>query len=66
MQRRRVQWVPIVLRPLNDYLWQRDPFQVSGGSYEIIENADIDYILPYWMGRYYGVIAPDPVQPAAQ
>jgi hypothetical protein len=58
--------VPIVLRPPSDYLWQRNPFQVSGGSYEIVENAGIDYILPYWMGRYYGVIAPDPVQPAAQ
>jgi hypothetical protein len=58
--------VPLVLRPPSDYLWQRNPFQVSGGSYEIIENAGIDYILPYWMGRYYGVIAPDPVQPAAQ
>lgn len=58
--------VPVVLRPPTDYLWQRNPFQVSGGSSEIIENAGIDYILPYWMGRYYGVIAPDPVQPAAQ
>jgi hypothetical protein len=58
--------VPVVLRPPSDYLWQRNPFQVSGGSYEIIENAGIDYILPYWMGRYYGVIAPDPVQPAVQ
>jgi hypothetical protein len=58
--------VPVVLRPPSDYLWQRNPFQVSGGSYEIVENAGIDYILPYWMGRYYGVIAPDPVQPAVQ
>jgi hypothetical protein len=58
--------VPVVLRPPTDYLWQRNPFQVNGGSYESIENAGIDYILPYWMGRYYGVIAPDPVQPAAQ
>jgi hypothetical protein len=58
--------VPVVLRPPSDCLWQRNPFQVSGGSYNSIENAGIDYILPYWMGRYYGVIAPDPVQPAAQ
>jgi hypothetical protein len=58
--------VPVVLRPPTDYLWQRNPFQVSGGSSETIETAGIDYILPYWMGRYYGVIAPDPVQPAVQ
>jgi hypothetical protein len=58
--------VPVVLRPPSDCLWQRNPFQVSGGSYNSIENAGIDYILPYWMGRYYGVIAPDPVPPAAR
>jgi hypothetical protein len=58
--------VPVVLRPPTDYLWQRNPFQVSGGSSESIETAGIDYILPYWMGRYYGVIAPDPVQPLVQ
>jgi hypothetical protein len=57
--------VPVVLRPPSDSLWQRNPFQVSGGSYNSIENAGIDYILPYWMGRYYGVIAPDPVPPVA-
>jgi hypothetical protein len=58
--------VPVVVRPPTDYLWQRDPFQVSGGSSETIESAGIDYILPYWMGRYYGVIAPDSVPPPAQ
>jgi hypothetical protein len=58
--------VPVVLRPPSDCLWQRNPFQVSGGSYNSIENAGIDYILPYWMGRYYGVIARDPVPPAAR
>jgi hypothetical protein len=58
--------VPVVLRPPSDSLWQRNPFQVSGGSYNSIENAGIDYILPYWMGRYYGVIARDPVPPAAR
>jgi uncharacterized protein (TIGR03437 family) len=47
-------------------LWQRDPFQLSGGGNGFIEGAGIDYILPYWMARYYGVISADsPVQPAA-
>ena len=41
-----------------DFLWQRSPFlirqeYVGEGT---IETAAIDYILPYWMGRYYGVI----------
>jgi uncharacterized protein (TIGR03437 family) len=49
--------VPVPLRPTTDFLWQRDPFQLAGGGLGTIESAGIDYILPYWMGRYYGVIA---------
>jgi len=44
--------VPVPLRPPTDFLWQRDPFQLSGGGSDIIEGAGIDYILPYWMARY--------------
>jgi uncharacterized protein (TIGR03437 family) len=57
--------VPVPLRPPTDFLWQRDPFQLSGGLYGTIETAGIDYILPYWMGRYYGVNAAFTVQSAA-
>jgi uncharacterized protein (TIGR03437 family) len=56
--------VPVPLRPPTDFLWQRDPFQLSGGGSGLIENAGVDYILPYWMARFYGVI-PGPVQSAA-
>ena len=35
---------------------QRSPVQLAGGGNGDIETAGIDYILPYWMGRYYGVI----------
>jgi uncharacterized protein (TIGR03437 family) len=49
--------VPVPLRPPTDFLWQRDPFQLAGGGTGFIEGAGIDYILPYWMGRYYGVIS---------
>ena len=48
--------IPVPDRVTTDYLWQRSPFQLSGGGSGRIENAGIDYILPYWMGRYYGVI----------
>ena len=51
--------IPVPLRPTTDFLWQRDPFQLSGGGYGTIEGAGIDYILPYWMARYYGVISAD-------
>ena len=48
--------LPVVDRVTTDFLWQRDPFALSGGGQGDIESAGIDYILPYWMGRYYGVI----------
>jgi uncharacterized protein (TIGR03437 family) len=58
--------VPVPLRPPTDFLWQRNPFQLFAGGSGLIESAGIDYILPYWMGRYYAVIAPPgTVQPAA-
>lgn len=57
--------VPVPLRPPADFLWQRDPFQLSGGGTGLIESAGVDYILPYWMARYFGVIAANAVQSAA-
>jgi hypothetical protein len=48
--------VPIVDRPRTDFLWQRNPFLLVGQGAGTIETAGIDYILPYWMGRYYGTI----------
>jgi hypothetical protein len=48
--------LPVLDRVTTDFLWQRDPFALSGGGQGDIESAGIDYILPYWMGRYYGVI----------
>ena len=48
--------LPIPLRVTTDFLWQRSPFQLVGGGQGTIEGAGIDYILPYWMARYYGVI----------
>ena len=48
--------VPVWLRPNTDYLWQRSPYEISAsGGAGIIETAAIDYILPYWMARYYGL-----------
>jgi len=48
--------VPVPMRPPTDFLWQRDPFQLTGGGSGLIESAGIDYILPYWMGRYYAAV----------
>ena len=57
--------VPVPLRTPTDFLWQRDPFQLMGGLIGTIETAGIDYILPYWMARYYGVNSAFTVQSAA-
>lgn len=57
--------IPVPLRPPTDYLWQRSPFQLMGGSVGDIEGAGIDYILPYWMGRYYGIFSGLRVQSSA-
>lgn len=48
--------IPVPQRITTDFLWQRSPFQLAGGGYSDIEGAGIDYTLPYWMARYYGVI----------
>jgi uncharacterized protein (TIGR03437 family) len=48
--------VPVWLRPNTDFLWQRSPYELTAtGGAGIIETAAIDYILPYWMARYYGL-----------
>jgi hypothetical protein len=48
--------IPIPDRVRTDFLWQRSPFQLVGSGTSRIETAGIDYILPYWMARYYGVV----------
>lgn len=57
--------VPVALRPPDEYLWEENPYQLSGGGSGIIETAGVDYILPYWMARYFGEIPAISVQPAA-
>jgi hypothetical protein len=52
-------------RTPTDFLWQRNPFQLSGGGAGTIGNAGVDYILPYWMARYYGVAPAFAAQAAA-
>jgi hypothetical protein len=48
--------IPVVDRVRTDFLWQRSPFQLVGLGAGRIETAGIDYILPYWMARYYGIV----------
>jgi hypothetical protein len=48
--------IAVVNRTPTDFLWQRSPFQLYGGGDGFIEGPGIDYLLPYWMARYYGVV----------
>ena len=57
--------IPVDQRTPTDFLWQRSPFQLFGGGSGTIGNAGIDYLLPYWMARYYGLLGDFQVQPAA-
>lgn len=57
--------IPVDQRTPTDFLWQRSPFQLFGGGAGTIGNAGIDYVLPYWMARYYGLLGDFQVQPAA-
>jgi uncharacterized protein (TIGR03437 family) len=47
--------IPVPDRVRTDFLWQRSPFLLYGGGSGRIETPAIDFILPYWMGRYYGI-----------
>lgn len=42
--------LPVEDRVTTDFLWQRDPFQLSGGGAVDIETAGIDYLLPIGWG----------------
>ena len=57
--------VPVAMRPPDEFLWEESPYQLSGGGDSRIETAGVDYILPYWMARYYGVNAAFTVQSSA-
>jgi hypothetical protein len=38
-------------------VWHRNPFTLDGGSDSGEQRTGCDYLLPYWMGRYYGYIS---------
>jgi hypothetical protein len=48
--------IPVPERPVTDFLWQRSPFMLQGWGVGTIEIAANDYVLSYWMARYYGVL----------
>ncbi|MBI4559691.1 MAG: hypothetical protein HY706_19045 [Candidatus Hydrogenedentes bacterium] len=54
-------------RTPQDFLWQRSPFNGSGGLDRAANptegNAGVDFLLPYYMLQYYTEVAPPAYQP---
>jgi hypothetical protein len=50
--------LPVADRVPTDFLWQRSPFQLDADRSPLHESQGIDYLLPYWMLRYYTEVAP--------
>jgi len=51
--------LPSNLRKPDMVIWHRNPFELDGGSDSGEERTGCDYLLPYWLGRYYGYIGAD-------
>jgi hypothetical protein len=57
---RAVNVIAVKDRPPTDFLWQRSPFQLAGGRSVWHESQGFDYLLPYWMLRFYTETAARP------
>jgi hypothetical protein len=51
--------LPANLRVPDMCIWHRSPYHLDGGEDNGRERSGHDFLLPYWMGRYYGIISPD-------
>jgi len=49
--------LPANLRVPDMCIWHRSPYTLDGGDDNNRERSGHDYMLPYWMGRYYGYIS---------
>lgn len=53
---RAVSPIPVAQRIPTDFLWQRSPFQLSQDQNPGHQAPGFDYLLPYWMLRYYSEV----------
>ncbi len=51
--------LPSNLRKPDMVIWHRNPYELDGGNDSGEERTGCDYLLPYWLGRYYGYIGED-------
>ena len=48
--------LPMDLRPADVFEWKENPRRLDGDGEGHLEFSGVDYLLPYWMGRYLGFI----------
>jgi hypothetical protein len=46
-------------RVVSDFIWQRNPWGLYNIGSPALTFPGVDYLLAYWMGRYYGFITDD-------
>jgi hypothetical protein len=49
--------VPMNRRPADVFEWKENPYRLDEGGEGNLEFSGVDYLLPYWMGRYHGFIS---------
>ena len=55
--------LPVAARPPTDFLWQRPPTQLAGSEAATHQAPGVDFLLPYWLLRYYSEVAAPLGQP---
>lgn len=50
--------LPIQDRPADSFEWKENPYRLKGGGDGLTRFAGVDYLLPYWMGRYHRFLNP--------
>lgn len=50
--------LPIQDRPSDSFEWKANPYRLDSGGDGKIFYAGVDYLLPYWMGRYHHLLGP--------
>ncbi len=48
--------LPVAKRPPTDFLWQRAPTVLTGSESATHQSPGVDYLLPYWMLRYFSEV----------
>ncbi len=55
--------LPVELRRAGDFMWQKDPTILDGDQGPTWESPAADFLLPYWMLRYYSEVARPSLEP---